>query len=98
MISRILEARPEELRVFLEEAAGGSKYKERRRETEHRLADTRDNPPRLPPIRQELGTQIQHLAKQAEVAPPSNEPSTNRTPKQNPPWPLRRNAAADPTA
>src|SRR3989304_2254178 len=47
MISRIIEARPEDLRVFLEEAAGISKYKERRRETEHRLADTRENLARL---------------------------------------------------
>src|SRR3989304_862957 len=47
MISRIIEARPEDLRVFLEEAAGVSKYKERRRETEHRLADTRENLARL---------------------------------------------------
>src|SRR5690606_7489892 len=43
MISRIIEARPEELRIFLEEAAGVSKYKERRRETSNRLADTREN-------------------------------------------------------
>src|SRR5258708_4610128 len=48
MISRIIEARPEELRVFLEEAAGVSKYKERRRETEHRLADTCASPARPP--------------------------------------------------
>src|SRR5258708_33315914 len=59
MISRIIEARPEELRVFLEEAAGVSKYKERRRETEHRLADTRDNLARLADIRQELGSHVE---------------------------------------
>ena len=43
MINRLIEARPEELRVFLEEAAGVSRYKERRRETENRLSDTREN-------------------------------------------------------
>jgi chromosome segregation protein len=68
MISRIIEAKPEELRVFLEEAAGVSKYRERRRETEARLADTRDNLQRVEDIRQELGTRIEHLRGQAEVA------------------------------
>jgi chromosome segregation protein len=51
MISRIIEARPEELRVFLEEAAGVSKYKERRKETESRIRDTRDNLTRVEDIR-----------------------------------------------
>ena len=59
MISRVIEARPEELRVFLEEAAGISKYKERRKETEHRLGDTRENLARVNDIRLELGTQIE---------------------------------------
>src|SRR5579872_5085125 len=54
MISRLIEARPEELRVYLEEAAGISKYKERRRETESRLQHTRDNLARLNDIREEL--------------------------------------------
>ncbi len=93
MISRIIEARPEELRVFLEEAAGVSKYKERRRETEHRLADTRDNLARLADIRQELGSQIERLEKQAEVARRYNELSTDRAQKQNLLWLLRRNDA-----
>jgi len=93
MISRIIEARPEELRVFLEEAAGVSKYKERRRETEHRLADTRDNLARLADIRQELGSQIERLEKQAEVARRYNELSTDRAQKQNLLWLLRRNEA-----
>src|SRR5260370_23126488 len=53
MITRVIEAKPEELRVFLEEAAGISKYKERRRQTEHRLADTPGNLARLPAIRAE---------------------------------------------
>ena len=68
MISRIIEARPEELRVFLEEAAGISKYKERRRETELRMKDTRENLLRVEDVRQELAKQIGKLATQAEVA------------------------------
>ncbi len=68
MISRIIEAKPEELRIFLEEAAGVSKYRERRRETELRLADTRENLLRVEDIRLELGKQLEHLRAQAEVA------------------------------
>ncbi|MGQ0525856.1 MAG: chromosome segregation protein SMC, partial [Betaproteobacteria bacterium] len=68
MISRVIEAKPEELRVFLEEAAGVSKYRERRRETELRLRDTRENLLRVDDIRQELDKQIEHLQGQAEVA------------------------------
>lgn len=68
MISRIIEARPEELRVFLEEAAGISKYKDRRRETESRLKDTRENLLRVDDIRQELDKQLERLEAQAEVA------------------------------
>jgi chromosome segregation protein len=68
MISRLVEARPEELRVFLEEAAGISKYKERRRETENRLSDTRDNLTRVEDILRELEGQIVKLEQQAEVA------------------------------
>ena len=93
MISRIIEARPEELRVFLEEAAGVSKYKERRRETEHRLADTRDNLARVADIRQELGSQIERLEKQAEVARRYNELTADRVHKQSLLWLLRRNEA-----
>jgi chromosome segregation protein len=68
MISRVITSRPEELRVFLEEAAGVSKYRERRRETELRLEDTRENLSRVADIRAELETQLAHLAAQAEVA------------------------------
>ena len=68
MISRVIEAKPEELRVFLEEAAGVSKYKERRKETEGRLSDTRENLSRVEDIRQELGNQLARLEQQAEVA------------------------------
>ena len=68
MISRVIDSKPEELRVFLEEAAGVSKYRERRRETELRLEDTRENLSRVADIQAELTTQLEHLAQQAEVA------------------------------
>ena len=68
MISRVIEAKPEELRVFLEEAAGISKYKERRRETETRIGHTRENLERLNDVRDELGRQLQHLQRQARAA------------------------------
>ena len=68
MITRVVEARPEELRVFLEEAAGVSKYRERRKETESRLRDTRDNLARVEDIRGELAAQLAKLEAQAEVA------------------------------
>lgn len=67
-ISRIIESKPEELRLFLEEAAGVSKYKERRRETENRLADAQENLLRVQDILGELGKQIAKLEKQAAVA------------------------------
>ncbi|MCK9513151.1 MAG: chromosome segregation protein SMC [Pigmentiphaga sp.] len=68
MISRIIEARPEELRVFLEEAAGVSRYKERRRETANRLEDTRENLTRVEDILRELNSQLDKLESQATVA------------------------------
>jgi chromosome segregation protein len=68
MISRIIEARPEDLRLFLEEAAGISKYKERRRETETRIRHTRENLERLDDLREEVGKQLQHLERQAATA------------------------------
>jgi chromosome segregation protein len=67
-ISRLIEAKPEELRVFLEEAAGISKYKERRRETETRMRHTRDNLDRLNDLREELEKQLNHLQRQAATA------------------------------
>jgi chromosome segregation protein len=67
-ISRIIESKPEELRLFLEEAAGVSKYKERRRETENRLKDTRENLTRVEDILRELNANLDKLEKQAEVA------------------------------
>ncbi|GHA74522.1 chromosome partition protein Smc [Formosimonas limnophila] len=68
MIARIIEAKPEELRVFLEEAAGVSKYKERRRETENRLHDTRENLTRVEDILRELNSHVERLQIQATVA------------------------------
>jgi len=67
-ISRLIEAKPQELRVFLEEAAGISKYKERRRETENRMRHTRDNLDRLNDLREEIGKQLSHLKRQATMA------------------------------
>ena len=67
-ISRIIESKPEELRLFLEEAAGVSKYKERRRETETRLKDTRENLTRVDDILRELTGNLEKLETQAEVA------------------------------
>ncbi|MFL6586906.1 MAG: chromosome segregation protein SMC [Luteimonas sp.] len=68
MISQIIDAKPEELRVYLEEAAGISKYKERRKETETRIRHTRENLDRLSDLREEVGKQLQHLARQAKQA------------------------------
>ena len=68
MISQIIEAKPEELRVYLEEAAGISKYKERRKETESRIRSTRENLDRLNDLREEVGKQLTHLARQARQA------------------------------
>lgn len=68
MISQLVEAKPEELRVYLEEAAGISKYKERRRETENRIKHTRENLSRITDIREELGKQLDRLERQAKAA------------------------------
>ncbi|MDT8385369.1 MAG: chromosome segregation protein SMC [Gammaproteobacteria bacterium] len=68
MISRLIEARPEDLRVFLEEAAGISKYKERRKETETRIRHTRENMERLTDLRDELGKQLDRLQRQSKTA------------------------------
>ena len=68
MISRLIESRPEELRIFIEEAAGISKYKERRKETESRMRRTLENLERLTDLRDELERQLQHLQRQAQAA------------------------------
>ncbi len=68
MISRLIEARPEDMRSFVEEAAGISRYKDRRRETENRISHTRENLERLNDLREEVDKQIRHLQRQAGVA------------------------------
>ena len=68
MISQLVEAKPEELRAYLEEAAGISKYKERRRETQNRIRHSRENLERVNDIREELGRQLDRLQRQAQAA------------------------------
>lgn len=68
MVSRLVEAKPEEMRTYIEEAAGISKYKERRRETETRMTHTRENLARLNDLRDEVDKQLKHLQRQAQVA------------------------------
>jgi chromosome segregation protein len=89
-ISRIIESKPEELRLFLEEAAGVSKYKERRRETENRLSDTRENLTRVEDILRELTANLEKLEKQAEVAQRFKTMQLNITLKQQQLWFLKR--------
>jgi chromosome segregation protein len=89
-ISRIIESKPEELRLFLEEAAGVSKYKERRRETENRLGDTRENLVRVEDILRELNANLEKLEKQAEVAARYNTLQGDATRKQHQLWFLKR--------
>jgi chromosome segregation protein len=89
-ISRIIESRPEELRLFLEEAAGVSKYKERRRETENRLSGTRENLTRVEDILRELNGNLEKLEKQAEVAAQYNALHASVTLKQQQLWFLKR--------
>ena len=95
MISRIIEARPEELRIFLEEAAGVSKYKERRRETENRLQDTRENLQRVEDILRELNGNVEKLQSQAEVAQKYHELQGDQEEKQKLLWLLRKKEAAN---
>ena len=89
-ISRIIESKPEELRLFLEEAAGVSKYKERRRETENRLSDTRENLTRVEDILRELNSNLEKLEKQAEVASKYNTLQHDINRKQQQQWFLKR--------
>jgi chromosome segregation protein len=89
-ISRIIESKPEELRLFLEEAAGVSKYKERRRETENRLQDTRENLTRVEDILRELNSNLDKLESQAQVAQQYHALNAEATLKQHQLWFLKR--------
>ena len=93
MINRLIEARPEELRVFLEEAAGVSRYKERRRETENRMADTRENLTRVEDILRELNAQLEKLEAQAEVAHKYRELQADGETKQHALWFIKESGA-----
>ena len=93
MISRIIEAKPDDMRIFLEEAAGVSKYKERRRETENRLSDTRENLTRVEDILRELGTNLEKLEGQAEVAQRFQALQADGEEKQHLLWLLRKREA-----
>ena len=93
MISRIIEARPEEIRGFLEEAAGVTRYRERRRETEGRLGDARDNLARLDDIRLELGERISHLEVQAAAAERYQAFDVALRERQQLLWLIKRNEA-----
>ncbi|MGA8008350.1 MAG: chromosome segregation protein SMC, partial [Thiomonas sp.] len=92
-ITRILESRPEDLRMMLEEAAGVSKYKERRRETENRLQDTRENLTRVQDILRELGSNLGRLEQQAEVATRYQGLQASATLVQQQLWLLRQEEA-----
>ena len=92
-ISRIIESKPEELRLFLEEAAGVSKYKERRRETANRLNDTRENLTRVDDILRELNVNLDKLERQAEVAALYQSLQAKATLKQHQLWFLKRGDA-----
>lgn len=94
MISRIIEAKPEELRVFLEEAAGVSKYRDRRRDTELRIGDTRENMLRVADILHELDKQLTHLTEQAEVAKRYRELQVRHDTTQRLLWLLNKQDAA----
>ena len=93
MISRIVEAKPDELRFFLEEAAGVTKYKERRKETEHRLEDARENIARVNDICNELEAQVTRLQAQAEVAKQYRTLHELVSTKQSVLWLKKRNDA-----
>ena len=93
-ISQIIEAKPEELRSYLEEAAGVSKYKERRRETELRLRDTRENLSRIQDVLNEIIQQITKLESQAVIATKYNELTENHKFHQAQVWVLKKRDAS----
>ncbi|TDK68637.1 chromosome segregation protein SMC [Sapientia aquatica] len=93
MISRIIEARPEELRIFLEEAAGVSRYKERRRETENRIHSTNENLVRVEDILRELNVNLEKLEAQAIVANKFRSLQSDQEEKQKLLWLLKQKEA-----
>jgi len=93
MISRIIEAKPDDLRIFLEEAAGVSRYKERRKDTNGRLEDTRENLTRVEDIRLELASQMERLEAQAEVARRYHALNEQLVRRQQVLWLLRKREA-----
>ena len=93
-ISQIIEAKPEELRNYLEEAAGVSKYKERRRETEFRLRDTRDNLSRIQDVLNEIVQQIAKLESQAVIATKYNDLTQKQKFHQAQVWVLKKRDAS----
>lgn len=95
MISRIIEARPQELRTFLEEAAGITRYHEKRHETGLRLADARGNLQRVDDILEELDKQQQHLEAQAECAVRYQDLHRQLTAAQHTLWTLHKQQAAE---
>ncbi|MEO6959525.1 MAG: AAA family ATPase, partial [Burkholderiaceae bacterium] len=95
MINRLIEARPEELRIYLEEAAGVSRYKERRRETESRLSDTRENLTRVEDILRELAGQLEKLEAQAGVARHYRALQDEGEQKQSALWFLKESGARE---
>ena len=93
-ISQIIEAKPEELRNYLEEAAGVSKYKERRRETEFRLRDTRENLSRIQDVLNEIIQQITKLESQAVIATKYNDLTQKQKFHQAQVWELKKRDAS----
>ena len=79
MVSKLVSAKPDELRTHIEEAAGVSKYRERRRETESRIKRTKENLSRVKDIRDEIGRTIKRLENQAKSAEKYNSLKKTKT-------------------
>ncbi len=92
-VSQIIEAKPEELKNFLEEAAGVSQYKERRKETEYRLRDTKENLSRVEDLLREINQQITKLESQAETASKYNKHQENLKFQEAQVWALKKRDA-----
>ena len=92
-VSQIIEAKPEELKNFLEEAAGVSQYKERRKETEYRLRDTKENLSRVEDLLREINQQVTRLESQAEIAAKYNKHQENLKFQEAQVWVLKKRDA-----